>query len=217
MRGGFGVIVLAMSTLVALGPSAVSAQELRLVRHVPDAARMRVDSILDVARDAGLPTEPIVDRALEGAAKGAPPDLIVSAVTRLAGELRVAREAFGEMALSSELTVGASALRAGATRDDLVQLHTLRPGRPRTVAAALLADLVAVGVPAATAVAAVLALAREAGETEYVAFGRNVGRDIALGASPTAALGVRLQAPTERVRDLLEGTGTTSGPRKRKP
>ncbi len=77
MRGGFGVIVLAMSTLVALGPSAVRAQELRLVGRVPDAARVRVDSVLDRARAAGLPTEPIVDRALEGAAKGAPPDLIV--------------------------------------------------------------------------------------------------------------------------------------------
>ncbi len=70
MRGGFGVIVLAMSTLVALGPSAVRAQELRLVGRVPDAARVRVDSVLDRARAAGLPTEPIVDRALEGAAKG---------------------------------------------------------------------------------------------------------------------------------------------------
>jgi hypothetical protein len=108
-------------------------------------------------------------------------------------------------------------LRAGATGDDLVQLRTLRRGRTRTVAAAVLADLVAVGVPTATAVAAVLALAREAGDTEYVAFRRNVGHDIALGASPTAALGVRLQTPTERVSDPLDGTGTTSGPRKRKP
>jgi hypothetical protein len=187
MRGRFGVILLAMWTLLALGPSALDAQELRLVEHLPDAARMRIDSILDAARHAGLPTEPIVDRALEGAAKGAPPDLIVAAVTRLAGELRG------------------------------VQLRRLRPGRPLTVAAAALADLVAVGVPTDTAVAAVMVLAREAGDAEYVALRRTVGRDIARGASPTAALGVRLQALTERVSDLVDGTGITSGPRKRKP
>ncbi len=217
MRGRFGVILLAMWTLLALGPSALDAQELRLVEHLPDAARMRIDSILDAARHAGLPTEPIVDRALEGAAKGAPPDLIVAAVTRLAGELRGARTAFGEMASAAELTAGASALRAGATSDDLVQLRRLRPGRPLTVAAAALADLVAVGVPTDTAVAAVMVLAREAGDAEYVALRRTVGRDIARGASPTAALGVRLQALTERVSDLVDGTGITSGPRKRKP
>lgn len=218
MRARVGLVLLCMSALGALGPSIVGAQEPRLVGRLPDVARMQVDSVLDVARAAGLPTEPIVDRALEGAVKGAPPAVIVSAVTRLTGELRVAREAFGETASSAELTAGASALRAGATSADLGALRTLRPGRPLTVAAAVLADLVAVGVPADTAVAAVLALAREAGDAEYVAFRRSVGRDIALGASPAAALGVRLRAVTDLITEAPGSeTGTTTGPRSRKP
>lgn len=219
MRASIGLISLAITAFVVAAPGAAGAQEPRLVGRLPDAARLQVDELLDTARADGLPTEPLVDRALEGAAKGASPDLIVAAVTRLQGELRVAREAFGESASPAELTAGASALRAGASRTDLAQLRALRSGQPLTVAAAVLADLVAVGVPADTAVAAVLALARGAADADYVAFRRDVGRDISLGASPTAALGVRLRAVDE-MAVAAPGTnlgGTTSGPRKRKP
>ncbi len=217
-RARFGVILLGISTLAAMAPSVASAQEPRLVGRLPDAARAEVDAILDSARAGGLPTEPIVDRALEGGAKGAPGDLIVSAVRRLWGEIRTAREAFGDAASPGELGAGASALRAGATRADLAQLRALRPEQPLTVAAAVLADLVAVGVPADTAIAAVFALATAVDDADYMAFRRNVERDIALGASPTAALGVRLQAAA----DMLEVTNESSGgrttrPRKRKP
>lgn len=220
MRLGVGVIALGMSALATIAPPAVDAQEPRLEGRLSDAARKQVDSILDAARAGGLPTEPLVDRALEGAAKGAPPDVIVLAVTRLREELGLAREAFGETASSAELTAGASALRAGAASGDLAQLKTLRPGQQLTVAAAVLADLVAAGVPVDTAVTAVLALARDARDADYVAFRRNVQRDIALGASPAAALGVRLQAATELAADAATEAGTTrttSGPRKRKP
>jgi hypothetical protein len=78
-----------------------------------------------------------------------------------------------------------------------------------TVAAAVLADLVAVGVPPDTAAAAVIALARTTDDVAYLAFRRSIERDVALGASPVAALGVRLTA--------TEGDGATAqylGPRK---
>jgi hypothetical protein len=203
---------------VAMRPAPAGAQEARLVGRLPEAARAQVDGILDAARAAGLPTDPLVLRALEGAAKGAPPNVIVAAVTRLREELRVARVALGEMASPAELTAGASALRAGASESDLARLRRLRPDQPLTVAAAVLADLVATGVPVDTAVTAVLALARDAGDADYVAFRRNVQRDVALGASPAAALGVRLRAATEMATDApATGTGSTRGPRKQKP
>lgn len=218
MRAGIGLVLLGVSTLAAIATSVAGAQESRLVGRLPDIARARVDSIIEAVRGEGLPTEPIVDRALEGAAKGASSELIVSAVTRLSGELRVAREAFGAMASSAEVTAGASAVRAGATREDLAQLRIRRAGQSLMVAAAVLADLVAVGVPADTAVAAVLALAKEAEDVDYAAFRRSVGRDIALGASPAAALGVRLRAATEMGGDVGSGVVTPpSGPQKRKP
>jgi hypothetical protein len=164
-----------------------------------------------------LPTEPLVDRALEGAAKRAPANLIVSAVARLQDELRVARVAFGESASAAELTSGASALRAGATAEDLARLRKLRPAQPLTIAAAVLADLVAAGVPADTGIAAVLALAPAAPDAEFVAFRRNVERDIALGASPAASIGVRLRAVADMAASPTSQSGSGGAPRKRKP
>jgi hypothetical protein len=211
-------MLLSISTLVLAAPLVATAQEPRLVGRLSEAVRPQVDNVLDSARAAGLPTEPIVDRALEGAAKGAPGNLIVVAVRRLWGELSTARQAFGDEASPSEITAGAGALRAGAAEADLTELRTLRPGQPLTIAAATLADLVAAGVPTDTAIGAVLALAGITDDAEYIAFRRNVERDIALGASPEASLGVRLAAAADATSPAAEsGTlGTTSRGR-RKP
>lgn len=220
MRPGIGTIVFGTCLLATSLPAAARAQESRLVGRLPDATRAQVDAIVLEARTAGLPTEPLVDRALEGAAKRAPSDRIVAAVARLRDELRVARVAFGEAASTGELAAGASALRAGATRDDLARLRSLRSGHSLTIAAAVLADLVAAGVPADTGIAAVLALAPNARDADYIAFRRNVERDIVLGASPAASIGARLRA----VGDLAEtpGLDTNAGApktpvKKRKP
>lgn len=211
------LVVIPLFLLIAATPPMLG-QEPRLSGRVPEAVRARVDAMLDAARARGLPVEPLVDRALEGAAKGAPPAAIVAAVTRLRDELMVVRDAFGETATTAELTAGASALRAGAGADDLVRLRRLRPGRPLTVAAAVMADLVAAGVAADTAVGAVLALANNADDADYVAFRRNVQRDIELGASPAAALAVRIRSATDLSSvPGSEATPGTPARQKRKP
>ena len=212
----YGLFIVGLATAALSAPAAARGQEPRLVGRLADSARVQVDAIVDSARADGLPTEPIVDRALEGAAMGASGGLVVRAVRRLWGELRTARDAFGATASPGELSAGASALRAGAAAEDLEQLRMLRPDQPLTVAAGVLADLVAVGVPADTAVAAVLTLAAGVDDATYVAFRRNVERDIALGASPGAALGVRLSAAAESELTMGEGRGATR-PRRRKP
>ncbi len=205
-----------------MSPAVMSAQEARLVSRLSEAARPEVDAVLDSARATGTPTEPLVDRALEGAAKGASDERILAAVRRLWAELGVARTAFGDSALAAELRAGASALRAGATRSDLKTLRARRPNRPLIVAAGVLADLVAVGVPSDTAIAAVLALAEDAGDGDYIAFRRNVESDIALGASPAAALAVRLRVATELTGVVAGAAAADAGspaapPGKRKP
>jgi hypothetical protein len=202
-------IVLLGAAAVAAGSARAAAQEPRLAGRLPEPVRRQVDALLDSARTSGLPTEPLVDRALEGASKRADGERIVAAVRRLAGELVAARDALGLASSSAELTAAASALRAGARPEDLRRLRVLRARQPVTVAAAVLADLVAVGVPADTAASAVIALARSADDATYLAFRRNIERDVALGASPIAALGVRLT--------ITEGDGATAqypGPRK---
>jgi hypothetical protein len=210
----FTLAILALG-LVATARSA-TAQDARLAARLLEPDRAQVQALIDSAEAAGLPVEPLVDRALEGASKRAPGDRIVAAVRRLRDELATAREALGTRASTAELTAGASALRAGAGPDDLRQLRELRAAQPVTVAAAVLADLVAVGVPADSATAAVLSIATQVNDAEFLSFRRNVERDVALGASPINALVVRLSGLTA-IRGTGESAPSTSppsGPRK---
>src|SRR5712691_7045290 len=110
------------ATLLA---TAAAAQDPRLERLDP-RVRPLVAVVIDSARAAGLPTEPLVQRALEGAAKGAPGALIVSAVQRLAADLGRARTALGPGATPPEVTAGAAALRAGAGSALLAKLRRER-------------------------------------------------------------------------------------------
>src|SRR5437764_5028350 len=181
----------ALAAVVVVTAAAQDRQG-RQVRNDPrlerlDAeARPLVAGVIDSARAAGLPTEPLVQRALEGATKGAPDTLIVSAVRRLAADLGRARAALGAGATPPELEAGAAALRAGAGPAVLAQLRRSRR-QTITVPLAVLTDLVASGVPVDSAAAAVLALAASSGDADLIEFRRAVERDIALGAAPTAA------------------------------
>jgi hypothetical protein len=210
-------LLCAGALFLAAGPA--GAQDPRLAARLSPAARGDVEAVLDSARQGGLPVEPLVDRALEGSIKGAADALIVAAVRRLAADLAAARDAFGPGVADAEIAAGASALRAGARGEDLTRLRTLRPGQSVTVAAAVLTDLVALGVPPDTATAAVLALAELTDDATYLAFRRNVERDVALGATPVAALTYRLftegQMRGTNASDLGTGPGTApSRPRK---
>jgi len=193
----------------ALGmPAAVRAQAERLGGRLDEPTRAAVAALVDSARAAGLPATPLVNKALEGASKGADGARITAAVRALAGDLTRARAALGPTASEPELVAGAAALRAGAAPAFLARLRSEYPGAPVVVPLAVMADLVARGVPADTAGRAVLALAR-AGvrDAELVAFRQSVERDIALGAPAGAAAAVRVNAAE---RDLGATTPTGS-------
>jgi hypothetical protein len=207
--------------ILALGLAATArsaaAQDARLTARLLEPDRAQVQALIDSAQAVGLPVEPLVDRALEGASKRAPGDRIVAAVRRLRDELAAARDAFGSRASTAELTAGASALRAGARTDDLRRLRELRAAQPVTVTAGVLADLVAVGVPADSATAAVLSAATQGvDDAEFLAFRRNVERDVAMGASPITALVVRLSGlgAIRATGESAPSTSPPSGPRK---
>src|SRR5437016_5925440 len=100
------------------------------------ATRPAVAALVDSARRALLPTEPLVQRALEGATKRASGDLIVAAVRRFAAELGQARDALGSTASSAELTAGAAALRAGAAPNPVRPAPAARHAWAASLAAA---------------------------------------------------------------------------------
>jgi len=190
-----------------------AVQDPRLERLDPDT-RAAVAAVVDSAHGVGLPVEPIIQRALEGATKGASGTRIVAAVRRLAADLGTARTALGTSAAEAELEAAVAALRAGATPDVLANLRDVRRP-PLTIALSVLADLVASGVSADSAAAAVLALAPKARDADLVEFRRAVERDIALGAPPGAATSVRLNAGASDVPGVTNTQGNPNPPRRR--
>ena len=198
MTPRLGLPALAVGLVATLLARPAAAQDPRLER-LDAGTRPLVAALVDSARTAGLPAEPLVQRALEGTIKGAPGDRIVAAVRRLAADLGRARDALGPAASPPELEAGAAALRAGASPAVLVQLRRSRPQR-LTVPLAVLTDLVASGVAVDSAAAAVLALAATSRDADLVEFRRAVERDIGLGAPPAAAASVRVNGAASQAR-----------------
>jgi hypothetical protein len=136
-----------MLALLVLLPATATAQDDRLTERLGPPTAHHVQRVVDSARREGLPTEPLVQKALEGGTLGASGERIVAAVEALHTQLARAREALGESASEAELTTAAGALRAGLPPAALRRLQTLRSGRPLVVPIAVLTDLVAEGVP----------------------------------------------------------------------
>jgi hypothetical protein len=164
----------AVSVALFLGiPAAAAAQDARLTDRLDTATAASVQQVVDSARRAGLPTEPLVQKALEGGTLGASGERIVVAVEALHGQLGRARNALGGSASDAELTAAAGALRAGLPPAALRRLQSLRSDRPLVVPIAVLTDLVAEGVPAEQATRSVLDLARAGRpDDEFVALRR---------------------------------------------
>ncbi len=123
----------------------LAAQDPRIAERFPGAVVTRLNAVIDSTAREGLPTEPLILRALEGNAKGATPDRIVVALTRLHAALRTARTTIGARAGVTELTTAASALEAGVPTARLVELHKLRAGQTLTAPLGAYLDLVARG------------------------------------------------------------------------
>jgi hypothetical protein len=164
----------------------------RLEGRLDSTNRVAVERLIDSAHASGLPAEPLVDKALEGASKRAPGPAILRALRAMVADLTVARQTLGPQSLAGELAAGAVALRGGIDDDALRRLRRERPGQPLVVALGVLTDLVARGVPATDASRAVLDLTQAGvADEQLVAFRRDVERDIGIGAPPAVAAALR--------------------------
>jgi hypothetical protein len=176
--------------------------------RLPANVEMVVNRLVDSARARGLPGDPLVAKAREGALKGADSTRIVSAVRRLLDELDVARATLGPTSPSAELVAAASALHAGVTPSQLAHVAQLG-GSPKSdrlvMPLVVLADLVARRVSADVAVSSLeTLLARAAPDAEFASLRLAIERDIANGTSPDAAMRARSAAV---VRTLDAKTG----------
>lgn len=179
---GFAVL------LALLLPASLAGQDARLAERLDASTAAAVQRMVDSAGRVGLPTEPLVQKALEGSTLGAPGDRIEAAVLTLYHQLGRAREALGGQAGEAELTAAAGALRAGLQPAALRRLQALRSGRPLVVPIAVLTDLVSEGMPPDEATQSVLALARDGRpDDDFVALRREV-QTRRRGAGPAGPL-----------------------------
>lgn len=182
----------AVIALLALAPARLAAQDPRLDAKLDTATRAVVLRTIDTARELGLPVEPLVDKALEGATKRAAAPRIESAVAGLLQRLQVSRDALAPNAAPRDIVAGADALAYGATRQALVTMRAIRPNGPLAVPLAVLTQLVASGVPVARATRVVAdLLKRGARDEQLIALQDDVRSYVAAGATPEAALDVR--------------------------
>ena len=186
-------LLLAAAPLAAQD-GAAARLEGRLDAETARLVRLSVDS----AAAAGLPAGPLVNKALEGASKGAAPDRIVLAVRTLATDLRAARAALGPRASEAELVAGVGALRAGAKGDVLARVKRARGESSALLPLAVLSDLVAQGIPVDRAATVILGLAeRRAADGQYRNLPRAHGRGGAPAVGPAAPASPAAQQPVE--------------------
>ena len=174
-----GAAVLVLAVVAQRADAQVNDDRLRGVFDATTYASLH--ALVDSAREAGLPAEPLIDKALEGAAKHADNDRIVAVVRDLSARLADARTALGGYGTADELSAGTAALRAGIAPNTLAVLRRLRHNEQVTIPLAVAAELVARGVRPDSASAQVLRLAAAgARDVELAALPRSI-------ASPSVA------------------------------
>jgi hypothetical protein len=196
---------IAAIVIATVAARSLPAQDSRLAARLDKETFSAVNAIVDSARVAKLPTAPLVDKALEGAAKGSDGGKIILAVQQLSLRMGSARKVLST-SNTDEIKAAAAALEAGVSERDLGRLRSAAGKRPVTMPLAVLTDLIGREIAIPTATNLVLQLAR-AGvkDQELTLFQRNVRADIDRGADPTVAA-------TTRARGLVLRTGTPSKP-----
>jgi hypothetical protein len=180
----------AAAVLVALsGARAGAQQETRVSAIRDDATRSVVIEQLGIARERGLPTEPLLSKALEGVAKKASTSSIRAAMDALQKRLRRANELLAPSATVDELSAGADALYVGVPEKTLKEMRQVAPKRSIAVELGVLTELVARKVSPKKASKMILDLmARGATSTQLTELNSRVQGDVAAGLTPEAAL-----------------------------
>jgi len=189
-----------LSIALLLCARLASAQEVdrTLPAQLSAPTKATLERLIDSARVAGLPVDPLYSKVREGVFRSADEARVLAAVQRLTRDLGDAHAALGDSAGAEEITAGANALRAGLRPADLSRLRELRSKKAEhslTVALVVLADLATRGVPPAMAAASVNELvARNVSDGSLLSFRQSVERDLVGGRSPASALDARTRA-----------------------
>ncbi|MFI5244876.1 MAG: hypothetical protein ACHQQR_06585 [Gemmatimonadales bacterium] len=185
----FAVFAAAILLAALSGARAGAQQEARITSIRDDATRGVVIEQLGLARQRGIPLEPLLSKALEGVAKQASSSTIRAAMDALQKRLRRANDLLAPSPTVDELSAGADALYVGVPDKTLKLMRQAAPQRSIAVELGVLTELVARQVPPKKASKVILDLmARGATGAQLTALNNAVQNDVAAGLTPEAAL-----------------------------
>ncbi|MGQ0650491.1 MAG: hypothetical protein ACT4P7_23375 [Gemmatimonadaceae bacterium] len=205
----------ASSRLLTLFAGAVSmtafawfADDPRLTGRLDERTREAVSAVIESARKEGLPTEPLVDKALEGASKQAAGPTIVTVVRGLVGDLRRAKGALGPASTLVDIEAGANALRAGVNLRELERLRVARTNVRVATALDIVSYLVNRGVPADTIAPRVVTLVLAGSSNDQLLTMRQeIERDISGGVAAATAASLRGIGLEQQLRERPNNSG----------
>lgn len=145
---------LCVSLLLAICSTGVSAQEItaRLAGRVPPDVATLVRQLATSAAARGLPVDPLIQKAIEGSAKGVAVDRVATALRALVAQLDVAAAALRDAAPAQPdtdaIAAGAFALNAGLSSRNVTELAAAsRPSNSVAATLRVASTLAAMGVP----------------------------------------------------------------------
>jgi hypothetical protein len=139
---------LVLALMLVAAPLAAQTAHPRLAGRVPAAALPAIDSLIARAVAESLPSEPLVQKALEGGAKGVPADRLVNGVRRGLIQLRDARAILcratpARVEFEGNIAAVAAALARGLSPALVERLLAAAPSEPPGPVLHAEADLVA--------------------------------------------------------------------------
>ena len=188
---------LGAAALFLVGALPAAAQDNDPLAKLDARSRYQVELTIDSAETLGIPTRPLLLKAMEGIAKRAANPQIVTEVKRKFALLRTARAALGPVD-ENELDAATSVLDAGAKPDQLAEFRVRQKDRSDVSAFAIWADFIKRGVPKDEAFSAINKLWHDgADDATFQNLWKNVQADILQGLNPGTALQNRIrQGPT---------------------
>lgn len=164
-------------------------------------------SFLDSAAEQGLPLGPLINRALEGAARRVSGARIMQVVRAHAAAMAEARAILGPTTPVADLDAAATALRAGVDEKALSAIRTSRPVGSVVIPLMVLTDIVQRGVPIIAARDAVTTIARMPSSDDALK-----GLRAAVAKNSVRGPGMAVDALNRYLRGTVSGGNPPSAP-----
>ncbi len=206
-----------MITLLALPLALLSAQQgtaiaQRLVGRVPPQIASLVEALGTAASARGLPIDPLIEKAIEGSAKGVPSERVATALRLVVAQLDTAAAALRDGGLAPDtlaIAAGEFAITAGLSGSDITALaRTGANAAALTVGLRVAGTLAALGVPPAEDIGLVSVTLRS-GEpaSSLLLLPASVQSAMAKGVTPAQAAAGLARAAAAQARHGPPGRG----------